>query len=292
MTVTAGVGYEGAYDGAWHAVGYRTENLIEGDALTVEMQNARIKFPGEPDCGLPRRDHRHSKRAGDVTDNYQPTFIGGALRVTVAQIPELTGNSGTFVYDGEAHSVSGFEITGGALANETTQISCVATGVARYAGASEAEIRGLRIYDEGVDVTDCYTVTALSGRVAVTPRPVTLRVASGSYPYDGTAHAASWVADPAGEGSGLLPGDTASAALSGAERTEIGKNDVAFATGGISIVDANGLDVSGSYAVYSCRRNHRGDKRAGRLHGGILLRRRARDGAATVHATGRSLRRS
>ena len=107
----------------------------------------------------------------------------------------------------------------------------------------------VRIYDEGVDVTDCYRVTIVPGTLTILRRQVTLRVDSASFRYNGKDHSVIWTADPADAATGLVAGETLSAVLSGATRRNIGQNAVVFVPEGTRVTGSEGENSTGNYEL-------------------------------------------
>lgn len=115
----------------------------------------------------------------------QPYTIGKES-ITVAP----KAQSGTVIYDGQAHTLDEFEVTEGKLlAGQTLKAAGNSSTVA--AGVHTVTACNAHIYDEdGVDVTDNYQVSYGAETLTIQQRTVTVsNLRSADKPYDGNTHA-------------------------------------------------------------------------------------------------------
>ncbi len=117
--------------------------------------------------------------------NYAITKAEGTLTVTPKPVA-LSTESGTWEYDGEAHSLP--TVTGTEAFLERDGI--VATADVSVTDAGEA---ANAITVTGAGVMN-YAITKAEGALTVTPKPVALSTESGTWPYDGEAHSLPTVA--------------------------------------------------------------------------------------------------
>ncbi len=194
VTVTGNKG-TAVYDRSTHSVsGYSTviSNSNYTDALFTFAGNAAAS---RTDAGTSYMGLR-SSQFRNLDDNFNVTFVvdDGYVQVQRADVTvTVTGNEGTAVYDGSAHSVSGystvisnsnytdslFTFTGNAVASRTD------AGTA-YMGLRSSQFRNL---DDNFNVT--FVVD--DGYVQVQRADVTVTVTGneGTAVYDGSAHSVS-----------------------------------------------------------------------------------------------------
>ena len=136
---------------------------------------------------------------------------------------ELTANSATVPYNGEAQSVSGF--TGAPEDADFSAITVGATGT--DARTYPAEFAKGTVGT--VDVTGKYIVTAANnGKLEITPRNVKLTSGSGEKVYDGTPLTNSTVTDEKDETHlGFVEGQGATYKVTGSQ-TDVGESDNTF----------------------------------------------------------------
>lgn len=128
----------------------------------------------------------------DVTRNYKQTAISyGTLKVTELQL-ELTTGNGTFVYDGQPHSVGSDRIS---ISGDKLIVGhYIETSFKSYtdAGTYDNTCGKIRVKDaNGDDVTVNYTIAKVTpGKVSITPRKITIATGSSKsdIEYDGEKH--------------------------------------------------------------------------------------------------------
>ena len=139
-------------------------------------------------------------RGSDVTANYRIATAPGTLTITDrAQRPvvEVVANSGTFVYNGQEHAVSGFVaesergiriVDDNGLVYYVTGLTAAATGT--DAGDYMVEISGDEVVLDtaGRDVTSQFSVAKTRGSLVIERAPMSVAAASYSGMYDGANH--------------------------------------------------------------------------------------------------------
>ena len=159
---------------------------------------------------------------GVLEGDYEVQLKEGKLTVTDRQEPyklALKANSGSFLYDGEEHSVSGFEQTSFIVNGVTYEVSGLrseAAGTHAADSAAEIPVEGTAVVKdaEGNDVTAQFDVKAESGSLEIKKRSVELSSASAEKVYDGTELRSEEVT--AG-GDGFAPGEGAEYSFSGSQ---------------------------------------------------------------------------
>ncbi len=164
--------------------------LVEGHILTAGTQGSRTDA-GTGVNSVAVGSVRIADASGaDMTANYEVFCADGALTVTPRPIT-VKADDAEKMYDGmpltcgtvsvisEIGLVEGHTLTAGTQGSRTDAgegANSVAAGSVRIADAS------------GADVTANYAVFCADGALTVTPRPVTVATASGTWVYDGTLH--------------------------------------------------------------------------------------------------------
>lgn len=160
-----------------------------------------------------------------------------------AGLPQLTFSSAAeeFLYDGQAHGGSRWELTGGSLPQGYTAAADFPQGKTQ-AGTYENTF-SVRISDEeGTDVSDSFRISYEFGTLKILPRGIVLSTADASKEYDGTPLTnGAYEVDSAM----LLEGHSMQIEVTGS-RTEVGDSPN---TASVTVTDASGQDVSANYAV-------------------------------------------
>ena len=138
-----------------------------------------------------------------VTDNYKVTTQSGVLTVTQRNI-SIRPKAVEKVYDGKPLTPTEFEITTSVGLVEGHRFSSVTyAGSQTKAGKSDSKIASWKILDEnGLDVSNYYRVTLLSGSLTVLGKDLIVKTSSASKIYDGTELESREYSV-----EGLLPGD-------------------------------------------------------------------------------------
>ena len=120
----------------------------------------------------------------DVTFNYDITRTFGTLTIKPRPIHVTTADQ-TWIYDGNEHGQSSYNVSGLVDGHSTTLLSAAKI---RDVGQIPNEI-SIDIFDEnGQRVTDNYELTASCGTLKVDPRPITVRTDGGTWIYDSMEH--------------------------------------------------------------------------------------------------------
>ena len=120
----------------------------------------------------------------DVTFNYELSLAYGTLTILPRPL-YLTTQSDSWMYDGEAHRNVNYEAEGIAENQELTPIRYPEiVSVGQIVNDIEVKI----VDESGIDVSGNYELIPSYGTLTVTPRPITVLSASGSWIYDSMAH--------------------------------------------------------------------------------------------------------
>lgn len=180
----------------------------------------------------------------DVSAFYDITSHEGVLRITGRPLAITTG-SASKVYDGKPLSNSEWRVTRGMLADGDSLV-VISEPVQELVGSQDNAIRFVVLNAKGENVTDTYDITYAYGRLSVTPRSITIRMASARKRYDGKplfSHSYELVAGD------LVARHTLS--VVGKGRTEIGLtyNDMVSYTVLEELADGSVRDVSDCYVI-------------------------------------------
>lgn len=192
-------------------------------------------------------------KSGDdnVTEFYDIKVISGKLTVTPlsgdSRIPlTIAPKAATAEYDGTAHGASEYEIVSGKLPEGVT-LTVTYSGERTDAGEGETSIASYKLTQNGADVTENFNVTAKTGKITISKRPITITADSASKPFDGTpltknsAHVTS--------GSILEElGHKVSPIKIVGSRTEEGTSDNIIEKNSVRITDGT-RDVTDNYAI-------------------------------------------
>ncbi|WP_321348699.1 MBG domain-containing protein [Halopseudomonas oceani] len=121
---------------------------------------------------------------GGNADNYELTFVDGALTINKAQAT-VTANSGTTTYNGTEQSISGFTVDG--LVNGEDQ--SVVTGVNTSGG--KGTNAGSYVLKVGGGSADNYELTYVDGTLTINKAQATVTANSGTTTYNGTEQSVS-----------------------------------------------------------------------------------------------------
>ena len=138
-------------------------------------------------------EHAAALAGTDLENNYNVSYMLGVLKVTdraVKYAIEMQAKSGKAPYDGNEHSVSGFEsnvFEFDGVKYTVSGLTASATGT--DAGAYESVAEGAAVVTDpaGNDVTAQFDVTAQPGELVIEPATavVTVKGKSAEVPYDG-----------------------------------------------------------------------------------------------------------
>ena len=202
-----------------HQVAVGGDTFASGEGAVYSFSGSRTIVGSSPNT------FTYDLSAGTLAENYSIDVSFGTLTVTAR--PEdakyevtVTGESGTVLYDGKDHTVSGIHVTGetgttesGAVTfradgNEYTLSCLAAEASARNAGTYAVPVSGNpMIRDaEGNDVTDQFIVHTASGAITVNKRTLTLESGSAEQTYTGKPlvnHNVTVTGDGFAEGEGV-----------------------------------------------------------------------------------------
>ncbi len=111
--------------------------------------------------------------------NVEFVVVDGAL--TISPLPvALSTESGTWEYDGEAHSLPTVLGAEGFLGRDGIAVSADASAIDAGNTVNAITVSGAGVMN--------YAITKAEGTLTVTPKPVALSTESGAWEYDGEAH--------------------------------------------------------------------------------------------------------
>jgi hypothetical protein len=209
--------------GKGFVTGEGVEEYIFSDSAKVTEPNTSAK-----------NEFTYSLTDNTLEDNYAITVTYGELSLTGAVQTakyeiEAEANSGTFVYDGTEHTVSGFKTSGKYKINgETYTLSGLevkeVTAKDYRKGGYAVTITGEPVVtdENGNDVTSLFIIHKKSGKLEIQKRPIMLTSQTAQKEYDGTALTAKSVTDTynaAGKSdqAGFVGGDGASYTFTGSQ---------------------------------------------------------------------------
>jgi hypothetical protein len=119
------------------------------------------------------------------------TFVVVDGSLTISPLPvTLSTESGSWEYDGEAHSLPTVFGAEGFLERDGIAVSADASVIDAGEAANAITVSGAGVMN--------YAITKAEGTLTVTPKPVTLSSESGSWEYDGETHSLPTVAGSEG----------------------------------------------------------------------------------------------
>ena len=192
------------------------DGFVTGEGAAYEVTGSQT-LPGSS-----KNDFTYTLTAGTKAANYDIQTVPGTLTVTDRAAKyelNVTANSGETVYDGQAHTVSGFEtLTFTVDGNAYTVEGLTAAVTGTDAGTYPNTVTGRAVVKDadGQDVTAQFTVSRIDGSLVIGKRSVTITTGSASKEYDGTA-----LTEPTADITGLAEGDTVTLAATGTI-TEVG----------------------------------------------------------------------
>ena len=134
------------------------------------------------------------------------TMTNGQAEITI------TAASGTWTYDGTAHSDSEVVLTAGKLFKGDRLVAEADGTVTNVKDTVQGNnpVKSYKIMHGEEDVTDNYAVTAAPGTLTIQPAPVQIRAVSEEFTYDGAAHS-----NAVFEVKGLIGTDAVEATVAG-----------------------------------------------------------------------------
>jgi uncharacterized repeat protein (TIGR02543 family) len=205
---------------------------VSGDDGFADGEGATYTFPSTSKVTLPNttvsNEFSYVLNGNTSADNYTISVNYGTLTMTgLADDAKyrllVEANSGSFVYDGTAHTVGGIKNDTFTVAGEDGKIFTVSgltaadvTETDYQDGGYAVNITGTAIVkdNDGNDVTELFIIETKSGTLNIEKRPVLLTSASAQKTYDGTALTAETVTDSYNEADttetlGFVNGDGA-----------------------------------------------------------------------------------
>ncbi len=241
------------------------EGLVNGDRIaSVDVFNdGNAKRVGETESSQVRNAVIRNTSDAVVSGDYAITYDSGELSFSKRTIT-ITLKDQSKGYDGSALTIpsdveaiddssNDYYTVGGKGLVEGDRISSLTVSGSQTAiGESEVTATGAVIKSGETDVSGCYNVTYVKGKLTVTGRSITVKAADRSKTYDGTALSYSGAYEYPDEsyviigGDGLAEGDeVASITLSGSQK-DVGESDIVPG----NIVIKNGdTDNTGNYSI-------------------------------------------
>lgn len=122
----------------------------------------------------------------DVTEAYEISVIREDLRVIPRRIT-VTVEDATKVYDGIELSYDGYEISKGDVADGDTLYAYF--DQSRVDAGVTENVPSLIVVDKsGINVTPCYDITVVKGKLTIEKRPLIISTNGGNLVYDGNIH--------------------------------------------------------------------------------------------------------
>ncbi len=226
------------YDGKpLEAGGYKAKGLAEGDRV------GSVKITGsQTGAGTGKNIPSDAKilnaQGGDVTANYDISFLEGTLSVT-RKVLTVIADSAAKTYDGLPLTKDSFTSSG--LAEDDRIDSVKITGSQTRAGTGKnvpSDVKILNAQDE--DVTANYEVTLFEGTLEVSRKPLTVTADSAAKAYDGLP-----LTMESYTVTGLAEGDRIDSVKVTGSQTEVGSGDNTASDA--KILNAKGEDVTDCY---------------------------------------------
>ena len=227
--------------------GYTVAGLAEGHTASVTVTGSQT-IPGSSDntADVVVKD----AEGKDVTANYSVSKNLGKLTVNA-----LSGDSRIALtiapkevkagYDGTAHAASEYEIVSGKLPEGVT-LTVTYSGERTDAGEGETSIGLVTFIQDKTDVTANFNLSTQTGKITVSPRPITITAESATKEYDTKALTKNTAKVTSGS---LVSGHKVSAIEINGSQTEVGTSKNTIKEGSVKITDASGKDVTANYAL-------------------------------------------
>ena len=203
-----GVSYSGFVNGETSAV--------LGGALTYNYNYAQYGDVGDSYTITP---------SGLTSGNYNISFVGGNLKVKALTgvTVTITGHSGTKVYDGASHSVSGYDVA--SISNDLYkendfEFSGTASAAQTDAGTKDMGLSSTQFSNNNTNFADV-TFNVTDGFQTITAREITVSVADKSMQYNGSEQSGNTTYSF----SGVVLGQTASITYTPAKGKMVGSYD-------------------------------------------------------------------
>ena len=212
--------------------------IADGHAFEVIFTGRQV-YVGECDNSFEIRII--DENGVDVTDNYDVDIYFGKLRVSVRYVTVET-NSDSKIYDGIRLECNEFEIISGEIPDGETInaiFSSNAKSVGNYSNTAVFSV----VNAEGVDTTDNYSITVITGNLEIIKRNIVVSSMSDSKTYDGTPLKKEEVTLL--QNTTLADAQTLDIVYTG-EQTDCGRSENKFV---VVIYDENGYNVTSNYII-------------------------------------------
>lgn len=238
VTVSGGTGISGgtnASDGGFTAG--------EGAAFNVTGSQKVV--------GSSANSFTYTLNEGTKADNYNITKVEGTLTVTSREVKyEISpqAESGTVMYDGEEHAVSGFVTDTFEVDGNTYKVSgLTAEGSGTDAGEYTVNVSGTAVVkdSDGADVSGEFSVIPKTGKLIIEKRSVILTSSTDSKEYDGDALRNDTVTV---SGDGFADGEGAIYNVTGT-RTVVGVSENSFGYTLDEHTKADNYDITTSFGM-------------------------------------------
>lgn len=227
--------------------GSTVDVLVEGHKANVTITGSQT-VPGTSDntADIVIKDAENK----DVTANYDITKKLGTLTVNALADGSrialtIAPKDVTAEYDGTAHGASDYEIVSGKLP-EGVSLEVTYGGGRTDAGEGETSIASCKLTQSGADVTANFNVTANTGKITISQRPITITADSATKEYDTKALTKNTYT--VSEDS-LLSGHNVTAIEIAGSQTEVGTSKNTIKANSVKITDAKNNDVTKNYAI-------------------------------------------
>lgn len=220
-------------------------SLLEGHEISYTFSGSQT-VPNTSDSSATASVKSGDK---DVSGYYDIKVIPGKLTVTPlsgdSRIPlTIAPKAVKAEYDGTAHGASEYEIVSGKLPEGVT-LTVTYSGERTDAGEGEASIGLVTFIQDKTDVTANFNLSTQTGKITVSPRPITITAESATKEYDTKALTKNTAKITSGS---LVSGHKVSAIVNGSQ-TEVGTSKNTIKEGSVKITDASGKDVTANYAL-------------------------------------------
>jgi hypothetical protein len=199
--------------GAYTSSGLSAASVLVGGSGFAQNEGATYTFPSTSKVTLPNTTvsnvFTYELKDNTKAENYNISTVFGTLTMTgLAENAryriQVEANSGSFVYDGQPHTIGGLKTTTFTVPGEDGKVFTVSGLSAAEVTATDVKEGGYAVAisgtatvrdNDGNDVTELFAVETKSGTLNITKRPVLLTSASAQKVYDGTALTAESVTD-------------------------------------------------------------------------------------------------
>ncbi len=222
------------YNGQEQKVSYTANGLVPGQTLQVTLDGGARMLAGSNDVSVA------SVRvlgAGEVTANYAITAGTGAITVLPLDIT-VKADSGSYLFDDAPHAVTSYQVSGDLVAGDTVSSVELLNNARAQVGEQTISVGAVKVMRGDVDVSSCYTITPVTGKVTVvmSDAEVIVTAKDATFRYDGQDHRGTEYTV-----TGLHPGDTLQSLNISGGGDEVGTYELLPAEA--TIVDAQGKVV-------------------------------------------------